>query len=323
MHTSCWYNDATMKLQFHDMHCHLDFMTNGQDVAADALAAKTRLFANTVTPDGWLSAREKYSDYPNVTIGFGMHPWWVGEYSSNNLEDNAGLQQQGQQQCHQQLDQSQQQSQQQPQLQRQLSQRAEHRRQAQQAMTHEAPDSAAALAQRKQIVDLLTHYNPRIIGEIGLDLSWRHVHSRSEQLRMFKTIADWAAHSEGKLLSLHSVKATQEVIDILDQTGALQTCACIFHWFTGSSNLLHRAIQSGCYFSCGPRMLATAKGREYVKAIPVKRLLLETDAPPERGIPYSFAKLYAELESVAQSIAAIKGEESLEIIAGTSDQLLG
>ena len=296
------------------MHCHLDFMTNGQDVAADALAAETLLFANTVTPEGWLATREQYSASPNVVMGFGMHPWWVGEYSDGNLKSGGEAKQRDVQQRPRS---------QQDQQQRQLSQRAEHKRQAQEALANETPDSEEAIAQRKRVIELLEEHNPRIIGEIGLDLSWRHVHTRAEQLRMFEMIANWAARGEGKLLSLHSVKAARETFDVLDRAGAFQSCTCVFHWFTGSSDLLHRAIQSGCYFSCGPRMLATAKGREYVKAIPVDRLLLETDAPPTQGMPYSFEELRTDLESVASSIAAIKGEAALATIAETSAQLLG
>ena len=69
-------------------------------------------------------------------------------------------------------------------------------------------------------------------------------------------------------------------------------------------------------------MLATGKGREYVKAIPVKQLLLETDAPPEQGAAYSYEELHDDLNSVAKSIAAIKGPSALETIEQTSRMLL-
>ena len=69
-------------------------------------------------------------------------------------------------------------------------------------------------------------------------------------------------------------------------------------------------------------MLATGKGREYVKAIPAKQLLLETDAPARQGEPYSYAELVAELEKVASDIATLKGESALETIARTSESLL-
>ena len=61
---------------------------------------------------------------------------------------------------------------------------------------------------------------------------------------------------------------------------------------------------------------------EVGRKVPLERLLLETDAPPEQGVPYSFAELRFELESVAASIAAIKGEGVLDTIAETSKALL-
>ena len=169
---------------------------------------------------------------------------------------------------------------------------------------------------------MLQEANPDVIGEVGLDFGWRHQASRDVQLAMFADVARWAGQQGGKLLSLHSIKAARETLDVLEREGALGNCRCIFHWFTGPSDLLKRAIDAGCYFSCGPRMLATGKGREYVKAIPAGQLLLETDAPPSEGMPYPFAELRAELESAATSIAAIKGEAVLETIEQTSRELL-
>ena len=36
------------------------------------------------------------------------------------------------------------------------------------------------------------------------------------------------------------------VLDILDKTGCLEYCCCIFHWFTGSNEDLTRALRAGC-----------------------------------------------------------------------------
>lgn len=238
----------------HDMHCHLAFIENGEEVAAEALAAGTLLFANTVTPDEYRAARLRFASFDNVTVGFGMHPWWVS--------DNRDL----------------------------------------------IPD--------------LCDLNPSIIGEIGLDFGRRHAHTREQQLHAFETIVRWASERGGKIISLHSVHATAEVMDLLQSSGTLKSCTCIFHWFTGPSDLLKRAIGAGCFFSVGPRMLATGKGREYVKAIPAHQLLLETDAPPKQGQRYSFAALNGELEAAATEVARIKGESTLETINCTTRMLL-
>ena len=238
----------------HDAHVHLDFMANGKQVAADAAAVGTLLFANTVTPGGFVSARARFDTCENVSVGWGMHPWWVDAQAELSL-----------------------------------------------------PPIPA---------------ETRFVGEVGLDFGTRHAASRDIQIRVFERIARQCAEQGGKVLSIHSVRAAREVLDMLESCGTLETCTCVFHWYTGPSDQLKRAIDAGCLFSVGPRMLATGKGREYVKAIPATRLLLETDAPPSQGDSFAFAELHDLLASAAHGVARIKGESAIETIAETAARLL-
>ena len=222
-----------------DAHVHLDFMANGEEVAQDAAAAGVRLLAATVTPDGFLNARERFESFDNVTLGLGLHPWWV---------ERAG----------------------------------------------DADGLVALLGETA------------FVSEVGLDFGRRHESTRDAQLQAFARIAHECAERGGKTLSIHAVHAAREALDILEESGALQTCTCIFHWFTGPSDQLKRAIDAGCFFSAGERMLATGKGREYVKAIPANRLLTETDAPAQQGQACAFSDLLASLERVREGVASIK-----------------
>lgn len=222
-----------------DAHVHLDFMANGEQVAAEAAAAGVRLLAATVTPAGFVEARSRFGGYQNVSVGLGLHPWWVNQ----------------------------------------------------------ASDAEALL----QLLD-----ETDFVSEVGLDFGKRHLPTREAQSQAFSRIADACGKCGGKTLSLHSVHAAREVIDVLEASGALETCTCIFHWFTGPSDQLKRAIDAKCRFSVGERMLATGKGREYVKAIPADLIMLETDAPPQQGQEYAFADLQASLKRVEAGIASIK-----------------
>ena len=200
---------------------------------------------------------------------------------------------------------------------------AEHKRLAQ-ANELSNPQREAENAQmRAGVIRALDEADPPLIGEVGLDFGWRHAPSRLAQEAMLADIARWAARHGGRVMSLHSIRSARETLDILERAEALAACTCVFHWFSGPSDQLKRAIDAGCFFSCGTRMLATGKGREYVKAIPAERLLLETDAPPEQGTAYSYEEMRGELERVANAIAAIKGQSALETIARTSERLLG
>lgn len=163
----------------------------------------------------------------------------------------------------------------------------------------EAPQDADA------VLELLPE--TRFVSEVGLDFGRRHEHTRDAQIAAFERIARACGLQGDKTISIHAVHAAGLALDILEDAGALASCTCIFHWFTGPSDQLKRAIQAGCRFSVGQRMLATGKGREYVKAIPANQLLLETDAPPEQGQRYSFEDLLASLRAVEDGIAAIKG----------------
>lgn len=240
-----------------DAHMHLDFIANAEEVAAEAGAAGVSLYACTVTPGGYASARDRFAAYANVEVGLGLHPWWVAGFDENATPD------------------------------------ALNRFQA----------CEGALQPDEALEAFLEHLTQAyLVGEVGLDFGNRHVATRASQIAAFERIARECGKTGGKVLTIHSVHAAREAIEILEDAGAFRTCACVFHWFTGPSDLLKRAVQAGAWFSVGLRMLNTGKGREYVKAIPADRLLLETDAPARRGQTCSFASLHDELLRVAEGI---------------------
>ena len=90
----------------------------------------------------------------------------------------------------------------------------------------------------------------------------------------------------------------------------------IFHWFSGTSDEFVRARIAGCYFSVNERMLATKRGREYARQIPLDRLLLETDAPAEPDAETSARQFVDSLIRVSEVIAALKNcpEESIKSV---------
>lgn len=112
------------------------------------------------------------------------------------------------------------------------------------------------------------------IGEVGLDGCRPNLHL---QIDAFKQIC--SAVRPGSILSIHCVKTKGACLGILEETGVLSSCSCVFHSFADDANSLNTAIKSGCYFSVGERMLSAKRGREYIKQIPTQQLLLETDSP--------------------------------------------
>ncbi|MBQ3106946.1 MAG: TatD family hydrolase [Eggerthellaceae bacterium] len=180
----------------------------------------------------------------------------------------------------------------------------------------------------------------RFVGEVGLDFSSRWEFSRDTQLAAFEGAVDalmGADCSFRKVISLHAVQAAGSVMDVLEERGAFERHACIFHWFSGTSDELQRAIKRGCFFSIGERMLATKRGKAYAQAIPLDRLLLETDYPEEtnKGVAPDrlvssgeleesavFREWRARLERALSLLAQVRGEDEAVLAARLEENSL-
>lgn len=160
----------------------------------------------------------------------------------------------------------------------------------------------------------------RFIGEIGLDFSARFVGSEPLQIQALERLCDALVHHPltGRVISIHVVRSAGTVLDVLESHGLLtprpDSPVITFHWFSGTSDELVRASDAGCYFSVNERMLATKRGREYARQIPLDCLLLETDAPAEPQADTSARQLITSLKCVSRRIAELKNcaEESVE-----------
>ena len=168
----------------------------------------------------------------------------------------------------------------------------------------------------------------RFIGEVGLDFGPRHAANAQRQLDALEAIARaCAGHPvEGRVLSVHAVRSAGEALDVLERHGLTASAHCIFHWFSGTSDQLARALDSGCLFSISERMLATRRGREYARQIPLDRLLLETDLPEQLDKPCSADQIEASLMRALHELAHLRGTDEHTLstrIAKTSSGLLG
>ncbi len=162
----------------------------------------------------------------------------------------------------------------------------------------------------------------RYVGEIGLDFGKRNVHARELQVQAFERIATACAAQGGKLLSIHAVQSADTVLDILESTDCFNGNDIIFHWFSGSSDALWRAIRHGCYFSISTLMLASRRGREYAKLIPEERLLLETDWPAADDPHATPAAWEADLTCALSTLEEIRRRPLRAILAENSARLL-
>lgn len=115
------------------------------------------------------------------------------------------------------------------------------------------------------------------VGEIGLDGSPEFQSFWNIQVRVFEHILKKCTDDGGKIMSIHSRRASKEVLELLEKYPS--SGIPILHWFSGTVRDLEKAIDLDCWFSVGPAMLRGEKGRNLLKRIPKNRIITETDGP--------------------------------------------
>lgn len=117
----------------------------------------------------------------------------------------------------------------------------------------------------------------RYVGEIGLDGSPEFGSFWRDQVEVFEQLLTLCRSAGGRVMSIHCRRAEEEVLSRLEACPGAGTA--VLHWFSGSRRNLRRAVEAGCWFSVGPPMLRTAKGRGLVAEMPRERVLTESDGP--------------------------------------------
>lgn len=116
----------------------------------------------------------------------------------------------------------------------------------------------------------------QFVGEVGLDYVTRDQGLRERQRRVFEAILDRCAALGGKVLTVHSRRASGDVISTV---GAGYNGSVILHWFSGTKREAEQALKNGCYFSVNPAMLVSKSSQQLLALLPRERVLTETDGP--------------------------------------------
>lgn len=154
------------------------------------------------------------------------------------------------------------------------------------ALAHGSPRIRTALGlhpqlagERKGELALFDALLPRVryVGEIGLDGAPEFRSSWKDQLAVFEHILAQCQKFGGRIMSIHSRRASGHVLDCLEKSPEDGTP--VLHWFSGSVRDLDRAVKLGCWFSVGPAMVVGSKGQELVSRMPRDRILTESDGP--------------------------------------------
>ena len=137
------------------------------------------------------------------------------------------------------------------------------------------------VAERYAEIDLLEQCigESRLVGEVGLDGSPQHRGSYEQQREVFARALAASQRHRGRVVTIHSRRAAEDTISLIEEHTKPADVLCILHWFSGSLAEARRAADSGCYFSVNSAMLAHDRGRTLARNFPEDRLLTETDSP--------------------------------------------
>ena len=133
--------------------------------------------------------------------------------------------------------------------------------------------------QRRFELELFDEYltDTQYVGEIGLDGAPEFKVYWEDQIAVFDHILQSCTRVGGRIMSIHSRRATSAVLDRLEIYP--NAGVPILHWFSGSKRELERAISMKCWFSVGPAMMLANTSRNLVRNIPRERILTEVDGP--------------------------------------------
>jgi len=113
------------------------------------------------------------------------------------------------------------------------------------------------------------------VGETGLDFKWAESENlKKRQVDLFIEFID-VAKKLRKPLIIHARRAFKEAVDILESQDAKNV---VMHFFS-SRKQLKRVIDNDWYITINTTICRSKKIRKIARDVPMKRILLETDAP--------------------------------------------
>ena len=167
------------------------------------------------------------------------------------------------------------------------------------------PDEAEVRA--GELVRLADHPKILAIGETGLDY-YRVTGDLEWQRERFRAHIR-AARSCGKPLVVHTRAAAEDTLRIMREEGAHEAGG-VMHCFTETLEVARAAVDMGFFvsFSGIVTFKNAASLREVAKALPLDRILVETDSPYLAPVPHrGKVNEPAYVRQVAEAVAGIRG----------------
>jgi TatD DNase family protein len=170
---------------------------------------------------------------------------------------------------------------------------------------------------REELLALAQHEEVVAVGETGLDYLYPNQNRANMQIAFRQHIQ--VARAAHKPLVIHTREAQMDTMKIMQEEGADQVGG-VMHCFTESIEMAEQAMELGFYISfSGIVTFKNAKNvQEIAKAVPLERMLVETDSPYLAPMPNRGKKNEpAYLRFVAEYLADLKGVSYDNLIAAT------
>lgn len=173
-----------------------------------------------------------------------------------------------------------------------------------------------------RLAELLQHPKVVALGEIGLDYHWDI--SREKQQRVFEEQLKLSKELDVPVV-IHDREAHGDVMELLRRYRPKG----LMHCFSGSVEMLKEVLKLGMSISLGGTV--TYKNArvpvEVAAAVPIDRLLLETDAPylspvPQRGKRNDSTNIAHTAHRIAQ-IRSMDVQELVDITTANAKRLYG
>lgn len=176
----------------------------------------------------------------------------------------------------------------------------------------------AVLDTKDGYLDVLKEYSKhkkiKAIGEIGLDYHWT-TETKDRQHEIFREQINLARELKLPVI-VHDREAHADTLKILKENKVYE-CGGVFHCYSGSAEMVREITDElNMYIAFGGTITFknSTKPKEAAKAVPLDKLLIETDAPYLAPVPYRGKRnssIY--LNEVVNTLSELKGISPAEI----------
>ncbi len=166
----------------------------------------------------------------------------------------------------------------------------------------------------EQLAELVKHERVKAIGEIGLDYFYNFAPKAKQQEWFYKQLE--LARKLDVPVIIHDREAHGDITTALN----MYSVRGVLHCFSGSAEMARQLVDKGWYisFSGSITFRNASKICEAVKAVPMDRILCETDAPYMAPIPFRGQRNDSRLMiKVVEKIAELKEKTVAEVAQAT------